>query len=114
MYIQQSVEKTNKITNTVAKTTGMQKLHVHAFSRPPWNSGYNVMWKLAFSLSFTGRAYCIHVHVCTCLFQGEELLSACSAGSTTDVSALLEKGADVHFIGKVKRVNTLLYIETLL
>ena len=53
-------------------------------------------------------------HVCTCLFQGEELLSACSAGSMTDVSALLEKGADVHFSGKVKIVNTLQYIETLL
>ena len=58
-------------------------------------------------ISFTGRAHCIHVHVnvCTFLFQVEELLSACSAGSTTDVSALLGKGADVHFISKVKRVN---------
>ena len=65
-------------------------------------------------LAITERAYCIRVNVCTCLFQGEELLSACSAGSTTDVSTLLEKGADVHFIGKVTRVNTLLYIETLL
>ena len=37
--------------------------------------------------------------------QGEELLSACSAGSTADVSALLEKGTDVHLIGKVTRIN---------
>ena len=81
----------------------MQKLH--AFTNLPRDSRCNVTCKLAFT--FTGRAYCIHVHVCTCVFQGEELLSACSAGSTTDVSALLDKVADVHFIGKVKRVNTL-------
>ena len=36
-----------------------------------------------------------------CLFQGEELLIACSAGKKSDVSALLQKGADVHFLGKV-------------
>ena len=63
------------------------------------------MCKLAFSLSYYWKGV-LHtcVHVCTCLFQGEELLSACSAGSTADVRALLEKGTDVHFIGKVKRV----------
>ena len=56
------------------------------------------------------------VHVCTCLFQGEELLSACSAGSTADVSTLLDKGANVHFIGKVKRVNAVytLYRDTVI
>ena len=51
----------------------------------------------------------MYIHICTHLVQGEELLSACCAGSTADVSALLEKGANVHFIGKVKRVNALLY-----
>ena len=51
----------------------------------------------------------MHVHIRTHILQGEELLSACCAGSTADVSALLGKGADVHFIGKVERVNALLY-----
>ena len=46
---------------------------------------------------------CMHIH--THLLQGEELLSACCVGSTADVSALLEKGADVHYIDKVERVN---------
>ena len=49
----------------------------------------------------------VHIYVHTHLLQGEELLSACYAESTADVSALLEKRADVHFIGKVKTVNAL-------
>ena len=48
----------------------------------------------------------MHVQTLTHLLQGEELLYACCAGSTADVSALLEKGTDVHYIDKVK---TLLY-----
>ena len=44
------------------------------------------------------------------------MLSACSAGSKADVSALLEKGADVHFIAKVKRIyaQSTLHLDTLM
>lgn len=36
------------------------------------------------------------------LLQGEELLTACSVENVADVNALLGKGADVHFFGKVE------------
>ena len=49
----------------------------------------------------------VHVHMHTHILQGEELLSACCDGSTADVSALLEKGVNVHYIDKVKRVNSI-------
>ena len=47
----------------------------------------------------------MHIILCIHLFQGKELLSACSGGNMADVSALLEIRADVHFIGKVMRCN---------
>ena len=50
----------------------------------------------------TSLLFCIMVAFIFTIVQGEDLLAACSAGNIAAINMLLQKGADIHYVGKVK------------
>ena len=79
---------------------------LHALIRPSCVSACVVACIYFSAFLYYGSILHSHLHIIMmCFFtiiQGEDLLAACSAGNIAAIIMLLQKGADIHYIGKVK------------